>query len=89
MLDNLKYDIVKLISSVEISTEDDVSALEEQRRLDQSYNMQYIHDENEPQESSPNNITTTFQRDEKKVGRNDPCWCGTGKKYKNCHGSRA
>ena len=89
MLDNLKYDIVKLISSVEISTEDDVSALEEQRRLDQSYNMQYIHDENEPQESSPNNITTTFQRDEKKVGRNDPCWCGTGKKYKNCHGSLA
>jgi preprotein translocase subunit SecA len=25
-------------------------------------------------------------REDKKIGRNDPCWCGSGKKYKNCHG---
>ncbi|WP_234919321.1 SEC-C metal-binding domain-containing protein, partial [Aeromonas veronii] len=29
---------------------------------------------------------TTFVRDEQKVGRNDPCPCGSGKKYKHCHG---
>ncbi|MEL3959550.1 preprotein translocase subunit SecA [Caldifermentibacillus hisashii] len=28
-------------------------------------------------------------RVEKKIGRNDPCWCGSGKKYKNCHGKEA
>ena len=36
----------------------------------------------EPKGESAN----TFSRSEKKVGRNDPCPCGSGKKYKNCHG---
>jgi preprotein translocase subunit SecA len=27
----------------------------------------------------------TVKRDKPKIGRNDPCWCGSGKKYKNCH----
>jgi preprotein translocase subunit SecA len=30
---------------------------------------------------------TTIKRDEPKIGRNDPCWCGSGKKYKKCHGA--
>jgi uncharacterized protein YecA (UPF0149 family) len=30
---------------------------------------------------------TTVKRDEPKIGRNDPCWCGSGKKYKKCHGA--
>jgi len=30
---------------------------------------------------------TTIRRDEPKIGRNDPCWCGSGKKYKKCHGA--
>ena len=30
---------------------------------------------------------TTIRRDEPKLGRNDPCWCGSGKKYKKCHGA--
>jgi preprotein translocase subunit SecA len=29
----------------------------------------------------------TIKRDEPKIGRNDPCWCGSGKKYKKCHGA--
>ena len=29
----------------------------------------------------------TVKRDEPKIGRNDPCWCGSGKKYKKCHGA--
>jgi preprotein translocase subunit SecA len=29
----------------------------------------------------------TVRRDEPKLGRNDPCWCGSGKKYKKCHGA--
>ncbi len=31
----------------------------------------------------------TVRRDEPKVGRNDPCPCGSGKKYKKCHGAAA
>ncbi len=31
----------------------------------------------------------TQRRDEPKIGRNDPCWCGSGKKYKKCHGANA
>lgn len=88
MLDNLKYDVVRLISSVEIQTEEDVNAVEEQRRAEQVSKMSLQHgnyaDENED-EAQPQ----TYKRQEKKVGRNDPCPCGSGKKYKSCHGSLA
>lgn len=87
MLDNLKYDIIKLVLSVEISTQDDVAVLEEQRQLESAHSMQFIHEGSDLQDSSDNSVVTTFQRDTKKVGRNDPCWCGSEKKYKNCHGS--
>jgi len=36
--------------------------------------------------SSPQNKAETFVREERKVGRNEPCPCGSGKKYKQCHG---
>ena len=87
MLDNLKYDIVKLLASVEVSNQDDVNAVDEQRRLDQVHEMQFIHDLQPAEDDYSENITTTFKRDERKVGRNDACMCGSGKKYKNCHGS--
>lgn len=83
MLDNLKYDVIRLLSSVEIQTEADANAVEEQRRAEQIQKMSLQHaspiiqDENQDQ---------TFKRMEKKVGRNDPCPCGSGKKYKSCHG---
>ena len=38
------------------------------------------------QESNRSSVAT-FRRTENKVGRNDPCPCGSGKKYKNCHGT--
>ncbi|MGB9736413.1 MAG: preprotein translocase subunit SecA [bacterium] len=34
-------------------------------------------------------VTAPIKRENKKIGRNDPCWCGSGKKYKNCHGKNA
>jgi len=88
MLDNLKYDIIRLLSSVEIKTEEDVGAVEEQRRADQIQKMQFIHD-NDEQSADEGNVITTFKRDAKKIGRNDSCPCGSGKKYKACHGSLA
>lgn len=88
MLDNLKYDVIRLISSVEIQTEEDVNAVEEQRRAEQVSKMNLNHgDYADENEDDPQ--TQTFRRQEKKIGRNDPCPCGSGKKYKSCHGSLA
>lgn len=84
MLDQLKYDIIRLLASVEIKSEADVAVVEDQRRADQTMKMQYIHAD-EAQLDDPN-VVTTFKRNEKKVGRNDPCTCGSGKKFKTCHG---
>ena len=89
MLDNLKYDIIRLLTSVEIKTEDDVNAIEEQRRAEQAQQMQFIHADDAAQTIDEENITRTFKRNEKKVGRNDLCPCGSGKKFKSCHGSLA
>jgi preprotein translocase subunit SecA len=49
----------------------------------------------EPQQSAPRPARVggddapikTVRRDEPKIGRNDPCWCGSGKKFKKCHGA--
>ncbi len=86
MLDNLKYDVIRLISSVEIQTEADVDAVEEQRRADQITRMNLNHGDSFDNEESKES-QSTYRRQEKKVGRNDPCPCGSGKKYKSCHGS--
>ncbi|WED44311.1 preprotein translocase subunit SecA [Legionella cardiaca] len=87
MLDNLKYDIVRLLSSVEVQTAEDVDAVEEQRRAEQAQKMQFLHEEDSAAVSGEDDTVTTFRRVEKKIGRNDPCPCGSGKKYKACHGS--
>ncbi|EHL29065.1 preprotein translocase subunit SecA [Legionella drancourtii] len=87
MLDNLKYDVIRLISSVEIQTEADVSAVEEQRRADQVSHMSLNHGDSFNDDESGTPQAQTYRRQEKKIGRNDPCPCGSGKKYKSCHGS--
>ncbi len=89
MLDNLKYDIIRLLASVDVKSEEDVDAVEEQRRADQVLKMKYIHEDETQASSDSEHAMTPFKRIEKKVGRNDPCPCGSGKKYKGCHGSLA
>jgi preprotein translocase subunit SecA len=85
MLDNLKYDIVRLLSSVEVQTAEDVDAVEEQRRAEQAQKMQFLH-QTDSQAENQQSHDTTFKRSERKIGRNDPCPCKSGKKYKLCHG---
>ncbi|KTC65654.1 preprotein translocase, secretion protein SecA (plasmid) [Legionella adelaidensis] len=87
MLDNLKYEIVRILSAVQIRTEEDVEAVEERRRAEQITRMQYIHDNEAPEEEV--HTSATFKRESRKVGRNDPCPCGSGKKFKMCHGKLA
>jgi preprotein translocase subunit SecA len=84
LLGNLKYEVTKLILSVEIQTEEDATAVEEQRRAEQIRKMSLQHEQSM---ASQDDADLTYRREERKVGRNDPCPCGSGKKYKGCHGS--
>ena len=80
MLDNLKYDVVGILSKVQIRAESDVEAVEEQYRKSEEVPMDFQH-----QSSS----TPEEQAQTPRVGRNEPCPCGSGKKYKQCHGKLA
>jgi preprotein translocase subunit SecA len=98
MLDRLKYDVVGVLAKVQVRTEQDVAALEEQRRRTRA--MQFQHAEAPSATASPPlpaapapapgkgaaAAVMPFVRDVAKVGRNEPCPCGSGLKYKQCHG---
>jgi len=91
MLDRIKSDALGVITRVQVRTEEDVEAVEEQRR--QSSEMQFQHapagtltDEPAAAEKQPEEEHEPFVRDGRKVGRNEPCPCGSGKKYKQCCG---
>ncbi|MDM5126841.1 preprotein translocase subunit SecA [Aeromonas salmonicida] len=90
MLETLKRDVVSILSRVQVQ-ERDVEALEEQQRQQsEAVPRTYTHATAESQladeEAAAEEGHTTFVRDEQKIGRNDPCPCGSGKKYKHCHG---
>lgn len=90
MLETLKRDVVSILSRVQVQ-ERDVEAMEEQQRQQaEAAPRTYTHAAAESQladeQAAGEEGHTTFVRDEQKIGRNDPCPCGSGKKYKHCHG---
>ena len=83
MLEALKIEVVTILSKVQVKAESDVEAVEEQRRQADEVPKNYEHESpNEPEQPK----ATPPPRQGPKVGRNDPCPCGSGKKYKQCHG---
>lgn len=86
MLESLKYEVISVLSKVQVRMPEEVEALEQQRREEAERLAQHQqlshHDENALVTEDPNAPATA----ERKVGRNDPCPCGSGKKYKQCHG---
>ena len=84
MLESLKTDVITILSRVQVRTEDDVERVEAQRRKADEQPKQFQHDES-ASAGSPSQPRDVL-RDSPKVGRNDPCPCGSGKKYKQCHG---
>ncbi|HCV96721.1 MAG TPA: preprotein translocase subunit SecA [Stenotrophomonas sp.] len=95
MLENVKREVVTLLARVRIRSEEEVAALEaaerqqvEARLLQSQFQHQdaggYSADEEAAQVQAAQNGQVRL--DEPKVGRNDPCPCGSGKKYKHCHG---
>lgn len=89
MLENLKLDVIGILSRVQVRASEDVEAVEEQRRKADQVPHQYQHAAAEQVGGKlPEGVkgATPAYRDGMKVGRNDPCPCGSGKKYKHCHG---
>jgi preprotein translocase subunit SecA len=92
MLEQVKHDTISILARVRIQSEQDVQRMEAQRRAVQKLQAQHAEasalgsaDEPSP-EPQPAATTTPFIRDGRKVGRNEPCPCGSGRKYKQCHG---
>ncbi|WP_295520503.1 preprotein translocase subunit SecA [uncultured Stenotrophomonas sp.] len=97
MLENVKREVVTLLARVRIRSDEEVQALEAaerqqvEARLSQSQFQHqdagsYSADEEAAQVEAAQQGGSPLQRDEPKIGRNDPCPCGSGKKYKHCHG---
>ncbi|MCC5042465.1 preprotein translocase subunit SecA [Xanthomonas campestris] len=99
MLENVKREVINVLARVRIRSEEEVAELEEQERRQAEARLlasQFQHqdaggygaDEEVEQMQGGNAPVPVSQvtRDEPKVGRNDPCPCGSGKKYKHCHG---
>jgi len=87
MLERIKHEVVTILSRVQVRSDEEIAAMEEQRRQ-QSTDIEYQHADASAMgnEEVSDEEHTPFVRDERKVGRNEPCPCGSGKKYKQCHG---
>ncbi len=92
LLGNIKRDVIKVLSHVQIQMPEEFSEQEEQRRQkQQEQQMTFEHESASASDemavqSDISEETEPFVRDGEKVGRNSPCPCGSGKKYKQCHG---
>jgi preprotein translocase subunit SecA len=87
MLDRIKHEVIVILSRVQIRSDEELEAIDAQRRQS-SGDIEYQHADASAMGdgTSDEEEHTPFVRDGKKVGRNEPCPCGSGKKYKQCHG---
>jgi preprotein translocase subunit SecA len=98
MLDRVKFDTASVLARIDVRSEADLQREEEerQRRLLAALQTQHADAQSAlvsapPAEAAASGATEGTQepsvvRNERKVGRNEPCPCGSGKKYKQCHG---
>jgi preprotein translocase subunit SecA len=92
MLDRIKSEVVQMLARIRIRSEDEVTAMEaEQQRAAEGQRLQFQHADAQQLGVGSDNavaepVIAPVLNDGPKVGRNDPCPCGSGKKYKHCHG---
>ncbi|MBL4582433.1 MAG: SEC-C domain-containing protein, partial [Gammaproteobacteria bacterium] len=100
LMTNLQQEVVKVLSHVKIRQEDSADTIEQQREQERAkervnFQHQAVSALSEPpaggaspaaREQGGGDKAPPFIREMAKVGRNDPCPCGSGKKYKVCHG---
>jgi preprotein translocase subunit SecA len=99
MLDLIRNDVVRVIMTVRVQSQEEIAAAEQQLSQSHLENVSYQHADFDPS-ASPEELLAppslgeprgagTITNAMPKVGRNDPCPCGSGKKFKQCHGKLA
>jgi preprotein translocase subunit SecA len=92
LLEHIKYEVIGILFKVQVRQEQDVQAIDQQRQAPKKMHFEHAQapalEEQEPSQlvPEPPAVEQPYIRHEKKIGRNDPCPCGSGKKYKQCHG---
>ncbi|GAB1265030.1 preprotein translocase subunit SecA [Aurantivibrio infirmus] len=100
MLSEIQNEVIRVLSRIEPMSQEQVQEMElRQREALERQKMQLKHDDaasinspkqaNRDSDGSEESTQTPFVRGGEKVGRNDPCPCGSGKKFKQCHGKLA
>ena len=99
MLDMIKNEVVKIVMTVRIQSRAEIDAAEEALAQSHVENVHFQHADFNPDAAPEELLAPTANADDTrshpmvnamaKVGRNDPCPCGSGKKYKQCHGKLA
>ncbi len=99
MLDMIKNEVVKIVMTVRIQSRAEIDAAEEALAQSHVENVHFQHADFNPDAAPEELLAPTANADDArshpmvnamaKVGRNDPCPCGSGKKYKQCHGKLA
>ncbi|OFE11133.1 preprotein translocase subunit SecA [Pseudohongiella acticola] len=100
LLSRLQHDVIRFLSHVQVRSPEEIDAIEKARDAERAKEkIKYQHAESSAMESESGSGTNNpdsgqsaqdggapFVREEPKLGRNDPCHCGSGKKFKHCHG---
>ena len=99
MLEQVKYDTISMLARIRIQSEEELREMEAQRRREEALKFRHAQASalgqaqpaagDQPQAAAEAGGVATFVRSSRKVGRNEPCPCGSGKKYKQCHGKLA
>ncbi|MDJ0709354.1 MAG: preprotein translocase subunit SecA [Woeseiaceae bacterium] len=96
MIEQVKHDSVSILCRIRIQSEEELAELEARRKKEEQMKFQHAEapalgaqpgqggQTGQPAQAAP--PQTPFVRDGRKVGRNEPCPCGSGKKFKQCHG---
>lgn len=93
LLEKMKYEVVTVLSKVKIQSNEEVEQLEANQNPEVG-NVNYQHDNAqgmqqpaaEGEADAEGQAAQPYHREQKKIGRNEPCYCGSGKKFKQCHG---
>ena len=96
LLDHIKYEVTRILFRVQVRQEEDVQAMDEQMQAPREMHFEHAEasalGEYEAVDEAPHEQVPApppvqpYIREGGKIGRNDPCPCGSGKKYKQCHG---
>lgn len=88
LLEQIKFEVVQIVTRVKVQSAEEAEKIEEARRKqEEKTKVSMVHDSLNSLADSSSEPNSSQDQEFPKVGRNEPCPCGSGKKYKQCHGS--